>query len=210
MVAPRHPFLERFAESSGDLLPPSPPAEKATARQDQAGQSRTDDGAGDSSQLASDLTTGEIRSVDVKVGLSAFDPRDQRRLGLRNSTREHGDKGRIVDQRLREIEDLGGVSPGGHYLREPGKHRCCGGDTGVRAERRAAMDVRPRNSGRGQAAKRCSDLYCLGRRIEHYRCEARPGRRDRIGSSFAPERSAVKVIGSHWRLVPTASGLPPS
>src|SRR5215813_14094490 len=30
------------------LLPPSPPAEKATARQDQAGQSSTSDGAGNS------------------------------------------------------------------------------------------------------------------------------------------------------------------
>jgi len=30
---------------SGDLLPPSPPAEKATARQDQAEQTSTDDGA---------------------------------------------------------------------------------------------------------------------------------------------------------------------
>ena len=103
----RHPFLERFAESSGGLLPTSPPGEQPTASQQQAGQARADDGAGDSSQLAPDLTTGEIRSVDVKVGLSAFDPRDQRRLGLRNSTREHGDKGRIVDQRLREIEDWG-------------------------------------------------------------------------------------------------------
>jgi len=35
------------AGSSGDLLPPSPPGEKATARQDQSGQSGTDDGAGD-------------------------------------------------------------------------------------------------------------------------------------------------------------------
>ena len=34
------------AGSSGDLLPPSPPAEKATARQDQAGQASTGDGAG--------------------------------------------------------------------------------------------------------------------------------------------------------------------
>jgi hypothetical protein len=33
-------------ETLSDLLPPSPPAEKATARQDQAGQSSTDDGAG--------------------------------------------------------------------------------------------------------------------------------------------------------------------
>jgi hypothetical protein len=30
---------------SGDLLPPSPPGEKTTARQDQAGQASTDDGA---------------------------------------------------------------------------------------------------------------------------------------------------------------------
>jgi hypothetical protein len=35
------------AESSGNLLPPSPPGEKATARQDQAGQPRTRDGTGD-------------------------------------------------------------------------------------------------------------------------------------------------------------------
>jgi hypothetical protein len=32
---------------SGGLLPPSPPAEKATARQDQAGQAGTDNGTGD-------------------------------------------------------------------------------------------------------------------------------------------------------------------
>jgi hypothetical protein len=38
---------ERCAESSGDLLPPSPPGEKATARQEQAGKASTGDGAGD-------------------------------------------------------------------------------------------------------------------------------------------------------------------
>jgi hypothetical protein len=32
-------------ECSGDLLPPSPPAEKATARHDQAGQASTGDAA---------------------------------------------------------------------------------------------------------------------------------------------------------------------
>jgi hypothetical protein len=32
-------------ESLGDLLPPSPPAEQASARQDQAGQTSTGDGA---------------------------------------------------------------------------------------------------------------------------------------------------------------------
>ena len=35
------------AESSGDLLPPSPPAEEATARQDQTWKSCTDDGTWD-------------------------------------------------------------------------------------------------------------------------------------------------------------------
>ena len=41
--------------NSGNLLPPSPPAEKATARQDQAGHSGTSDGGGD--------TTGDCRIV---------------------------------------------------------------------------------------------------------------------------------------------------
>src|SRR5437660_550030 len=35
-----------FAGTSGDFLPPSPPAEKATARQDQAGKASTGDGRG--------------------------------------------------------------------------------------------------------------------------------------------------------------------
>jgi hypothetical protein len=35
-----------YPSCSGGLLPPSPPAEQATARQDQAGQSGTGDGAG--------------------------------------------------------------------------------------------------------------------------------------------------------------------
>jgi hypothetical protein len=38
---------EHCAGSSGALLSPSPPAEKATARQDQAGQASTGDGGGD-------------------------------------------------------------------------------------------------------------------------------------------------------------------
>jgi hypothetical protein len=65
---------------SGDFLPPSPPGEKATAHEDQARQSGTGDGTGDRSQFASDLTHWEIHSVDVKIGCSAFDSRDQRRL----------------------------------------------------------------------------------------------------------------------------------
>jgi hypothetical protein len=40
------------AGSSGDFPPPSPPAEKATASQDQARQSRTSDGTGDRVRLS--------------------------------------------------------------------------------------------------------------------------------------------------------------
>jgi hypothetical protein len=40
-------FVAGCAGSSGDLLPPSPPAEKATARQDQTRKPSTDDGTGD-------------------------------------------------------------------------------------------------------------------------------------------------------------------
>jgi hypothetical protein len=40
---------KRWKSSSGDFLPPSPPAEKTTARQDQPRQSRTGDGAGHAS-----------------------------------------------------------------------------------------------------------------------------------------------------------------
>jgi hypothetical protein len=42
---------ERKARSSGDLLPPSPPAEKATACEDQTGQASTGDRSGDSVKL---------------------------------------------------------------------------------------------------------------------------------------------------------------
>jgi hypothetical protein len=41
---PRVPYVG----SSGDFLPSSPPAEKAIASQDQAGQTSTSDGVGDS------------------------------------------------------------------------------------------------------------------------------------------------------------------
>ena len=49
--------------------------------------------------------------MDVKIGLSAYDSRDQRVLSIhehlgRCGPSLQGDEGRIVDQRLREIEDL--------------------------------------------------------------------------------------------------------
>jgi hypothetical protein len=70
--------------SGDELTTAARQGQKNTATQDQAGQSGTDDGARDRNldgkQLRSELSTGEIRSVDVKVGLSAFYSRDQRRL----------------------------------------------------------------------------------------------------------------------------------
>ena len=55
-----------WVESSGDFLPPSPPAEKATARQDQAGKASTSDWTGD--------TTGDRRIVvSLKAAIAAQD-----------------------------------------------------------------------------------------------------------------------------------------
>ena len=43
------------------LTPPSPPAEKAAAREDQAGQSGTGDGAGDAQVSQTDTINHEIK-----------------------------------------------------------------------------------------------------------------------------------------------------
>jgi len=45
-IARRRETAWRCVGSSAAFLPPSPPAEKATARQDEAGQASTDDGTG--------------------------------------------------------------------------------------------------------------------------------------------------------------------
>ena len=55
MVAPRHPFFERFAESSGGFLPPLPPAEQTAARQYQARKSGTGDGTWDGGWINDDI-----------------------------------------------------------------------------------------------------------------------------------------------------------
>jgi len=54
---------------SADLLPPSPPGEKATARQDQAGKSSTGDGAGDEARSSSiaDLDARSLGRTRCKV-----------------------------------------------------------------------------------------------------------------------------------------------
>jgi hypothetical protein len=86
---------------SGDFLTPAPPGEKATTRQDQAGQASAGDGAGDSGdtegeELGSEFTTGVLCGVNVKIGQPVFDSRDQRRLGLLEPALE-GDEGRIIE-----------------------------------------------------------------------------------------------------------------
>jgi len=50
---------------SGAFLTPSPPAEKATARQDQAEQPGTDDGTGDAQSLIKELDLGGVKSTTV-------------------------------------------------------------------------------------------------------------------------------------------------
>src|SRR5262245_58787309 len=59
------------AGSSGDLPPPSPPAEKTTARQDQAGKTSTGDGSGDGNRARSssiaDLDARSLGRTRCKV-----------------------------------------------------------------------------------------------------------------------------------------------
>jgi len=64
--------------SGDELTAAASQGEKNIASQDEARQSCTDDGAGDTEgkQLGSDLTTGVLCGVDVEITLSAFDSRD--------------------------------------------------------------------------------------------------------------------------------------
>ena len=55
---------------SGHLLPPSPPAEKATARQDQTRQSSTCDGGGDYHPSPSQVSTVRLISLDTAAELN--------------------------------------------------------------------------------------------------------------------------------------------
>jgi hypothetical protein len=49
---------------------------------------------------------------------------------------------------------------------------------------------------------------CLGYRVQHYRCEARPRRTGWEGSHLHQKGLQKRSSGPHGRLVPTASGLP--
>src|SRR5262245_26730435 len=65
----RQDCLGRAApDASGDLLPPSPPAEKATARQDQAGKASTGDGAGDEACISIRPSARQIGDDCVRTG----------------------------------------------------------------------------------------------------------------------------------------------
>jgi hypothetical protein len=80
---------------SGDgLTTAARQGQKSTASHDQARQSNTDDGAWDRNgkQLGSDLSTGVLGGVDVKIRKPAFDPRDQRCLGPRDRSALGRDK----------------------------------------------------------------------------------------------------------------------
>ena len=125
---------------SSSPLPPSPPAEKATASQDQTGKASTDDGA--RRQEAPDLAARKHSRMDVEIGLSGRQSPKQSRLGARGSTTVSRDEGRVVCRRHRQIQNLRKISGGNPQ----GQIRKCwhhGGNPGRPGERRscAAMDV---------------------------------------------------------------------
>src|SRR6266576_2328810 len=93
-------------------------------------------------ELSTDFPAWVDRGVDVEIGHSDQDPRLKRYLGPCDSPAAIGcDKSRVVDQCLREIKDRGGIGPGGHTQRESLKRGKRGGDSGVGAQRLAAMNV---------------------------------------------------------------------
>src|SRR3954467_15178280 len=106
--------------------------------------------------------------MDVEVGLSTLNPRDQRCFGLCKPTLQR-DEIRVVNTRLCKIEYRGAVRSGRHPQREVQKCGSCGGHSGVGAERRATMNVR-RSVVRRQAAEGGIDLERLRGRIEDYSC----------------------------------------
>jgi hypothetical protein len=86
----------QYAGCSGDFATPSPPAEKASARQDQAGQARASDGAGhgigrvgrrvtvvqiDQADTITQLGAQQGYRVETRVGGQAGEQRDVVRVG---------------------------------------------------------------------------------------------------------------------------------
>jgi len=122
--------------SSGALLPPSPPAEKATARQEQAGKSGTGDGSGNGregvGERAREAPIGRERVRarlcakvgDQELGRQRASSRERRQTdGVRNRTRR-----RQVDQyhRTRRGDRLGDKSVDEAHLCSNAQRRCAG------------------------------------------------------------------------------------
>src|SRR5215831_2070361 len=120
--------------------------------------------------------------MDVKIGLSVLDARNQRGFGLGDTALQIHKTPRtgVVDQRLCEIINRRYKVTCGHSVarknwerREPikrGKRRNCGGDPGICPERGTTVDVCCLCE-RRQAAKGGIDLYGLSRRIQYHRCD---------------------------------------
>ena len=128
-----------FRRSSGDLLPPSPPAEKTAARQDQAGKACTSDGGGNAYGAKQPVrfavdSIGEEQRVGAPIvapGPEAEGPKAAWRVAEANINRDRaqecpvervegvnlaGDEAEIADQQVvRERTETGrgdGNAPG--------------------------------------------------------------------------------------------------
>jgi hypothetical protein len=125
---------EKKARGSGALLPPSPPAEKASARQDQARKSSTGDGGGNSregiGERAREASIGRERVRawlyakvgDQELGRQRASSRERRQTdGIRNRTRR-----RQVDRyhRTRRGDRLGDKSVDEAHLCSNTQRRC--------------------------------------------------------------------------------------
>ena len=87
---------------SGDLPPPSPPAEKATTRQDQAGETSTGDGAGNVVQVEEPNPRGDGRVEVTEVDVTERSGTDDDVIAMCQRERT-GD----VEQVHNSISDLG-------------------------------------------------------------------------------------------------------
>ena len=94
---------------------------------------------------------------------------------------------------------MGSVGPAGHPERKSGKRGRHGGDNGVGAKWRAAMDVRRCICSRLRSLKLPLISSVLATVSSTYRHVARSRRMTGLGTSFAPERLAVKITVAAFR-----------
>src|SRR5215472_963597 len=180
----------RRSETGILVAPPNQPQpEQRRTEESQTGR------LGRGEQLASNLSAAIIDCMDVEIGLSPPNPRDQRCFGLCEPALQR-DESRIVNAWLCKIEHRGAVRSGRHPQREARKRGRYGSHSGIGAERRATMNVR-HGIVRRQAAERSIDLERLCGRIEYYSCPPRRRRCDRgylVGAAeIADERHRRRV-----------------